>query len=478
MEWIKLKPRDLFKPVDAYAINLFRIGFGLILLHNVYYYYQVDFVDTLILVPRVLFPFDFVSFLGILPAPLMHCLLPLMAVGAIAIIFNKFTRWGAALYLLCYGYLFLLERSYYNNHMYLFLLLLFFFIFYKPVKDPTTGRSYLPYWFQLILRFQLFLVYFIGGVVKLNSDWLVHEQPLRELLHRLVLSTPGTSSLLSGKFALDYLNYGGVIYDLGIGFLLWNKRTVWVAILFTLVFNLTNNFIFNYNLGGEIGSFPLFMVIANLLFLDGAGLRKMLSRLRISPGNTDRKKSRKDKPGGASVQSAGLPSWSYKAYMPWLLWIYMGLQLLLPFRHFLYSGYVDWTGKASTFAWRMKSSSKRSNLVFKVKDVDGYQTYRVNPNLFINNVQVDYMSYSPDMMITFARFLEKESLEKYHFTHVEVFAVDNVSLNGRMPQPLVDSTLNLLTLQHHIIAQDNWILPLAKEYRAAPVQQADQVQSR
>ena len=46
----------------------------------------------------------------------------------------------------------------------------------------------------------------------------------------------------------------------------------------------------------------------------------------------------------------------------------MAVQLLVPFRHFLYRGHVDWTEEGNRFAWRMKLRDKRGEMTFVAVD--------------------------------------------------------------------------------------------------------------
>jgi hypothetical protein len=71
------------------------------------------------------------------------------------------------------------------NHFYLFVLLSFLMCFLPVNKlwslDVRQGRqkkgSFVPGWTVWLLRFQLAVVFFYGGIAKLNMDWL-RGQPM------------------------------------------------------------------------------------------------------------------------------------------------------------------------------------------------------------------------------------------------------------------------------------------------------------
>ena len=90
--------------------------------------------------------------------------------------------------LLCLGFIhiFLAEKGAFQNHFYLLCLLSLLMIFLPAHRafsiDALRGRvahsATAPVWTLWLLRGQVALVYFYGGVAKLNADWLQGE-PMR-----------------------------------------------------------------------------------------------------------------------------------------------------------------------------------------------------------------------------------------------------------------------------------------------------------
>jgi hypothetical protein len=74
-----------------------------------------------------------------------------------------------------------------------------------------------------LLRLQIGVVYFYGGIGKLNPDWLFHAQPLRTWLLRAV-DTPLIGPILGMRETAFLMSWGGAVFDLTIPFLLSNRR--------------------------------------------------------------------------------------------------------------------------------------------------------------------------------------------------------------------------------------------------------------
>ena len=128
---------------------------------------------------------------------------------------------------------------------------------------------------------QVVIVYFYGGIAKLNADWLGRMEPMRSALETAAKGN-ALEDLLTSNPLLWTFTYGGVLFDLLIGPLLWWKRTRMYALPLVFFFNVSNHFLFD-----DIGVFPFFMMAATILFFDPEeiarflGARKELGRRRI-----------------------------------------------------------------------------------------------------------------------------------------------------------------------------------------------------
>src|SRR4030095_6617651 len=117
-----------------------------------------------------------------------------VALGLFALcIFAGFLyRISATLFFLAFTYVFLLDQTRYLNHFYLVSLISFLLIFLPAHRAlsidsllrPQIRSNTTPAWTLWLLRAQVGIAYFFGGIAKLNSDWF-HGEPMRTWLRPL-----------------------------------------------------------------------------------------------------------------------------------------------------------------------------------------------------------------------------------------------------------------------------------------------------
>ena len=435
----------LFQPVDALPLNIFRVLFAITLIFQFFGYVSMHFIEAGILAPKFLFAYDYLPFIKPFPSGGMKFILYCTFIGPVLMLFKKTLRVGVVLFLISFAYLFFLEEAYFNNHFYMFLMLTSFWLFYKPQFDES-GTEVIPYWQLFLFQFLVFLVYFYGGLAKINYDWLFLQQP-----PRFFIDANTSSALLHGDAAVYYIAYGGIIFDLVIGFLLWNRRTFLLAAIGTIIFNISNHYIFNMGEGGSIGVFPLAMTFANFLFIDTVWLRRFLARWGLD--NLGRKSSEMKKAG---TQSEFFP---IHALTRNLVILFVVVQLLLPFRYLLVSKDVAWTGQASFFSWRMKILTKEVKVKFyarrKLEDVPE----EVNIGRIINTMQISYMAQNADMIYKFSQYLKKDFRKKWGVDPI-ITADIKVGLNGRPMQAFVDTNTNLAQVNYSTWERPDWVLEM------------------
>ena len=186
-----------------------------------------------------------------------------------------FYRLAAALFFLGITYVFLLDTAMFQNHLYLISLLSFLMIFVPAHRAfsldawrrPALGSDTVPAWALWLLRFQIAVPYFYGGLAKLNYDWLVRAQPMTVWMAEGTEGSWGRP--LHAAWGPYVLSWGGVLFDLLIvPALLW-RRTRIPALLLAVTFHLTNSQLFT------IGVFPWLMIAATLLFLEPTWPRRV-----------------------------------------------------------------------------------------------------------------------------------------------------------------------------------------------------------
>jgi vitamin K-dependent gamma-carboxylase len=115
------------------------------------------------------------------------------------------------------------------------------------------------------------------------------------------------------------------------------------------------------------------------------------------------------------------------------LGVYLALQILIPFRHFLYPGSVHWREEVHRFSWHMMLRSKESRAVFTVRHEGLGEVETVKPLEYLTGRQYLKMIDRPDMILQFCHHLAD-----LFDDGVAVFAEVRCSLTSRPVQLLVD----------------------------------------
>lgn len=430
----------LNKPVDVINIVLFRILFGSIMLFEMISYWNIPFIDELIIKPKIHFTFDFASWVQPGPLPLMKALLVLNMVAAVFIIIGRFFKPAIFTFTLIYIYFFLLDKTYYNNHIYFIGNICIVFCLTQAHLNPfgkkdAKGKSSVqtvPYWQLFLFQFLFFIVYFYGGLAKLNADWITGK-----VTEKWLNGFPDVSVLQTNEASLFFAN-AGLIFDLLIGFLLFYPKTRKLAFILCFIFNVNNAIMFK-----DISIFPYLMIGSLVLFIEPIYIRtkwdavvKLATKLSEKP---------------MEVKANPFPKW---------LLFFLIFHLLFPFRQVLFAGHTDWTGKAQFFSWRMKSQHRKSNnITFYLTHDNHPEKIRVPVEEYLAYEQFYAMAYHPEMLVQFAQFLKKD-LSKKGVPNPVITAVTDVSLNGRPFQSMVDSTMDLTKIQLGVFKQYDWVLPL------------------
>lgn len=430
---------SLFRPVDAASLAAFRILFGALMLYEVAYALGGGRIRHTYLDAPVLFPFEFFPFVKPWPGVWMYVHFVAMGIAALGLMVGLFYRLSAAAFLLGYVYVFLLDKGEYNNHYYFIALLSFLFCVVDGQRWASIDQwrqrrpEVVPFWNLLLFRAQVFLVFFFGGVAKLTPDWFAGE-PMRTWLAEMV-NTPVVGPWLGTEAAAYFFSWGGLLFDLSVGFLLLSPRTLPFAVAGMLFFNLTNHWLFS------IGVFP-FLVLASLVLFAAPDLPRRFFAVRQ----------------GAATAPMARPAW----VVPFVA-IYLSVQILLPLRHWLYRGEVCWTEEGHRFAWHMKLRSKKGQVTFHVTDPATGEKWTIDPSDDLNPRQRRKL-VSPDIMLQYAHYLrDRFEARGVHDPVVQVETL--VSLNRRPPQPLLDPAVNLSQVEASVFRSGEWIMPLDENGR-------------
>jgi hypothetical protein len=136
------------------------------------------------------------------------------------------------------------------------------------------------------------------------------------------------------------------------------------------------------------------------------------------------------------------------------------VQLIVPFRHWLYPGDASWTEEGHLFAWRMKLRDKRGRVIFWLTDPVSGTIWRHDPRQQLPRWQADVMAYSPDLILQYSHFLA-DHMRRRGYAEIQVRVRAVQSLNGRQPQLFINPRIDLATEQRSI-RHAAWIMPLVE----------------
>jgi hypothetical protein len=242
-------------------------------------------------------------------------------------------------------------------------------------------------------------------------------------------------------------SWGGLLFDLAIvPLLLWRPTRV-AAFCAAVVFHLMNAFMF------DIGVFPWLMIGATTVFFDPDWPRRLIT----SPPSPQ--------PTAPGKSNLPVPSRRQSALITTLIFSYILVQLVLPFRFWLYPGNVLWTEQGTMFTWHMMLADKDTGIRFMVTDRATGRAAPADLMRWLNRQQLDRMGYDPEMMREFAHFLRRQFESQGKDVEVRVLAL--CSLNGRKPQLLVDPTVDL-SRQPRTWPHQPYIVPLREPFRWQP----------
>ncbi|WP_162451611.1 HTTM domain-containing protein [Phytoactinopolyspora mesophila] len=490
------------QPVSGASSAFFRIAFGIAMFVNVWLYlpYLVHdyFIDTT-------FHFSYAWFTFIEPPPGFGIQAVYVAKAALAVLIaiGLWYRFAIAAFFVLHTYVFLIDSTFFQNHEYLISLVSFFMIF-MPLerrwsvdarRRPARASQTVPAWVVWLIRFQFGIVYFYGGVAKLNADWLQGE-PLRMWLHRRT-DIEIIGPLFEHEPVIWIMTYGSLIFDLAIVWLLLYRRTRVPAFIIATCFHLLNARLFGLYI------FPWTMIAATTIYfrpdwpeLAWAWFRRrrgivatghasdpQLASVAAAPHSVNggvggpsagSESSTAGRTGsgdqsGDGIQQAGSGGTSsprtgagttVRPISKLLAAFLVGwavVQIVAPLRHYLIPGSPNWTEEAHRFAWHMKLRDKQGTATFYLT-ADG-RTWEVDASEHLSWKQEFRMYGHPERLARFAHHLSD-----LH-DGAEVRVETSVSLNGRERVPLVDPEVDLSEVPLVWWGHADWILPLEEPLR-------------
>lgn len=453
----------LSERVDSAGISVFRAAFGV----SVAYFAWKTMAQSIIVADFIQpkFHLTYFGFEWVKPwsADGMYLLFVSMFLGGIGVALGVYYRLSALIVLYTFTHAFLIERTQYNNHYYL-IVLLALLVNVIPMhhgwsvdaaRHPGRFPQTLPLWTAWLVRFQVGIVYFFGGIVKLDADWL-RGQPMGMWL-RDQSELPVIGPFLGLSFMPMLFSSSGLLIDLlAVPLLCWKPtRIIMYAVLLT--FHLLNSLLFT------IGLFPWLMMVETLIFFPPDWPRKLFGIPNAVPEKHSSSEKNSESGGKGVVPSC----WSLRRRVGvGFLAMYVAVQLLVPLRHFLVSGNPSWTEYGQLFAWRMMLRQKLTGMRFFATDVTTGETREIDIRKYLTQRQAIQMSRDPDLIADFAGLLAEDFCRQGK-PKMEIRAKILASLNGRKPQLLIDPAIDLAQVSRSIFPQP-WIMPLIEPFRSEP----------
>lgn len=439
------------KNVHIAPLAVFRMAFGILMFASIIRFISKGWVYSMYIKPKVFFPFYGFEWVKPLGATSMYAIFIIMAIAALFIILGFFYRFSIILFFITFTYVELIDKTNYLNHYYFISIMSLLMIFLPAhryfsldtLRRKNSKLTSIPNYFILIIKFQVFIVYFFAGVAKLNYDWLFNAMPLKIWLPAHS-EMPIIGSYLTKEWVAYFFSWFGCIYDLTIPFLLFIPRFIKPAYFFVVVFHLATSLFFN------IGMFPYVMICLTTIFFSEKFHVQLINKLKkIFKSAVHDNNPIIYKPNRLFVKTLTV-----------LMVIHFSIQLLLPFRYLFYSGDLFWTEQGFRFSWRVMLIEKAGTAFFYIRDKTTGKEIEVSNSDYLTQMQEKMMATQPDMLINYAHFLKKE-YQKKGFNNPEVLAESYVTLNGKASCLIVDKT-TILSEEEDKLTPKNWIIPRQK----------------
>ncbi|MEQ9437607.1 MAG: HTTM domain-containing protein [Cyclobacteriaceae bacterium] len=435
--------------VDNSALVLFRIAFGLLIAAEGGGAIATGWVRRVFVEPKFTFNFIGFDFLQVFVGETMYLVYGLLAVAGLMVMLGYRYRLAMLTYAILWTLCYLLQKTSYNNHYYLLMLLCWIMVFMPAHRyfslDVRQGRVTTavtcPRWCIVVFVVQLWIVYTFAALAKVYPDWLAGIPIQLWFVSKANYWLIGP--LLQQEWMQTAVIYGGIAFDgLIVPALLW-KRTRPFAFAAALFFHGFNSAVFH------IGIFPYLAMALCAFFFPGEQIRQRFFKRKLPMTNEVKLQSKYT-----------LAPWMIAVGVIYFLW-----QVYLPLRHYLYEGNVFWTEEGHRMSWRMMLRTKSGSVRFQVEDLKTGETWWAEPRDYLTAKQARKLGTHPDLIWQFSQFLEKMYRER-GFEDVAIYAHGDVSLNGHVRAPLVDSSVDLSAVPWEPFHHAAWIYPDRKDLTA------------
>lgn len=412
------------------------------------YYIRIDYAFQFMSGPEILFSYPYLEFIQPLPVMWLRMMQWLLLLCAIGIAVGWKTRIASTLFFIGFSYFTLIDKTLFNNHLYLFMLLALLLACVDSERcyslrnriRKSNPAPYIESWQIYLFRFMIVIVYFYGGIVKLHSEWLNGG---------IVEAALNAKGIEDNQALNAFITYGGLVYDLLVGFLLLYRPTRLVGIIAVLIFNLTNHFF----LFDDIGIFPFAMILSTVVFLNPTGVARFMNGIFGKQTSPKKKK-------GKAEQPDRVPWNARQQRITVFVGLFVLFQLIFPFRYLLFTNNPEWTGIASRFAWRMKMQTRQlQQFDMTVQDIPDGTPQEVDFRAFLSSNQQKKLINDPYNIIQLGHYIAEEA-KRRGMQRPSVRAVVKISYNQRSPQLMIAPETPLEKVPLSPFAQQYWLMPL------------------
>ncbi|ESO88963.1 hypothetical protein LOTGIDRAFT_182855 [Lottia gigantea] len=409
--------------------------------------------------------FPLFNFLKPLPLEWMYIVYFVMLIGATGIMLGFQYRFSCLCFLLPYWYIFFLDKTSWNNHSYLYGILAFLLTISDANRywslDGFFSKKYrnchVPLWNYTLLRTQVFLVYFIAGLKKLDFDW-VYGYSMQNLSSHWVFD-PFKLLLTEEQIDLFIVHIGGLIIDISVGFLLFFDKTRLLGMVMCSSFHLMNSQMFN------IGMFPWMMLATQVIFCYTDWPRRIFKSISancqlFTPEEEDLQPNDHciyHKQHIKTEDSPPIKSSLYHKLSSLGTILFLLLQLVLPYSHGITKGYNNWTNGLYGYSWDMMIHSwSVQHIRLTYIDKDTGTTGYLNPQAWVGSRR---WSSHADMLKQHAHCIA-DHLKAYNITNVALYFDVWKSINDRFQQRMFDPKVDILSEEWSPFKETPWLMPL------------------
>ena len=436
------------------SLAVFRLLFGIMMCISMVRFWSKGWIETLYIQPK--FHFSYYGFEWIQPlGNYTYLLFIICGLASVFIAIGYKYRVAIIVFFLSFTYIELMDKTTYLNHYYFISILSFLLIFLPAHRTFSVDaflqkRSYefVPRWTVDAIKLLLSIVYIHAGLAKLNSEWLSRAMPLKIWLPSKYDFPLIGSTLMQQDWFYFAMSWSGALYDLSIPFLLYFKKTRYIAFLLVVFFHVLTGYMF------AIGMFPYIIIVAALIFFD--------ANFHIQIINFIKKYILRS-------TSAIKTHYKYefserkKKICAVILIPFFVLQFLLPWRYLLYPDELFWTEEGYKYSWRVLLTEKTGYASFKIVDSKTNKYFYVNNTDFLTPFQEKEMSCRPNYILEYAHYLGDHFKSQGH-QNIQVYVESFVALNGRMSTTFINPKVDLYQ-QKESFKHNDWIVPFSSEIK-------------